>query len=115
MPIAQEVAYFDHAAVAPLPGPTRNAIRAWLNEAAERGDTAWLGWARRIEEVRATAARLINAQPDFGWRVMMWLGALPALLVVFIIRGVEESPVWLERQRHLRDRKAGQIRRAPSG
>jgi len=47
---------------------------------------------------------LVNQQPDFGWRVMLWLGALPALLVIFIIRGVQESPVWLERQRHLRER-----------
>jgi selenocysteine lyase/cysteine desulfurase len=62
MPIAQEVAYFDHAAVAPLPGPTRNAIRAWLDEATELGDTAWARWARRLEQVRATAAKLINAQ-----------------------------------------------------
>ncbi|HYM26291.1 MAG TPA: MFS transporter [Vicinamibacterales bacterium] len=36
-----------------------------------------------------------------GWRVMLWIGALPALIVFFIIRGVPESPVWLERQRHL--------------
>jgi selenocysteine lyase/cysteine desulfurase len=62
MPIAEEVAYFDHAAVAPLPGPTRIAIRAWLDEATERGDTAWIRWARRLEQVRQTAAKLINAQ-----------------------------------------------------
>jgi SHS family lactate transporter-like MFS transporter len=37
-----------------------------------------------------------------GWRAMLWLGALPAVLVFFIIRGVAESPVWLERQRHLK-------------
>jgi len=37
-----------------------------------------------------------------GWRVMLWIGALPALLVFFIIRGVPESPIWLERQRHLK-------------
>jgi selenocysteine lyase/cysteine desulfurase len=62
MPIAQEVAYFDHAAVAPLPGPTRNAIRSWLDEATEQGDMAWIRWARRLEQVRATAAKLINAK-----------------------------------------------------
>ncbi len=64
MPITDSVAYFDHAAVAPLPGPTRNAIQAWLTQAAEQGDTAWLQWARRIEDVRTTAAQLINAQPS---------------------------------------------------
>jgi MFS family permease len=33
---------------------------------------------------------------------MFWLGVLPALLVLWIRKGVAESPVWLERQRHLR-------------
>ena len=63
MPIAGRVAYFDHAAVAPLPGPTRDSIRCWLDQAADQGDPAWGGWSRRIEAVRQTAARLINAEP----------------------------------------------------
>jgi len=46
---------------------------------------------------------LVNANTDLGWRTMMWLGILPAFLVLFIMKGVKESPVWLERQRHLRD------------
>jgi cysteine desulfurase / selenocysteine lyase len=62
MPIASQVAYFDHAAVAPLPAVARKAIENWLAEATEEGDIAWQRWARRIEEVRATAARLINAE-----------------------------------------------------
>jgi len=48
---------------------------------------------------------LVNQRSDFGWRVMFWLGILPALLVLFIIRSVEESPVWLERRRHLDERQ----------
>lgn len=48
---------------------------------------------------------LVNTRPDFGWRVMFFLGVLPALLVFFIMGNVKESPVWLERQRHLRDTK----------
>jgi cysteine desulfurase/selenocysteine lyase len=63
MPIAQQVAYFDHAAVAPLPSPTREAIRKWLDEATEVGDPVWPAWARRLEEVRRGAADLIGAQP----------------------------------------------------
>jgi selenocysteine lyase/cysteine desulfurase len=63
MPIAARVAYFDHAAVAPLPTPTREAIRIWLNQATEEGDPLWPAWARRMEEVRAAAAALIGAQP----------------------------------------------------
>jgi SHS family lactate transporter-like MFS transporter len=37
--------------------------------------------------------------PDLGWRVMFWIGILPALLTLWIRSKVAESPVWLERQR----------------
>jgi SHS family lactate transporter-like MFS transporter len=33
-----------------------------------------------------------------GWRYMFMLGAIPAVLVFFIRRGVEESPAWQEQQ-----------------
>jgi len=46
---------------------------------------------------------LVNHE-NIGWRVMLWIGVLPAFLVFFMIRTVPESPVWLERQRHLRAR-----------
>ena len=42
-------------------------------------------------------------KPDLGWRVMFWIGVLPALLVLWIRSGVAESPVWLARQKHLKD------------
>jgi cysteine desulfurase/selenocysteine lyase len=63
MPIAQHVAYFDHAAVAPLPETTRNAIISWLDQATQEGDVVWSTWAQRLEQVRQTAASLINAVP----------------------------------------------------
>lgn len=44
---------------------------------------------------------LVGAGTDMGWRVMMWVGILPAFLVFFIMKNVQESPVWLDRQRHL--------------
>ena len=62
MPIAARVAYFDHAAVAPLPSLARDSIRRWLDQATDEGDTAWSQWSRRLEEVRRTAATLIGAQ-----------------------------------------------------
>lgn len=43
---------------------------------------------------------LFSGHPELGWRAMFWLGALPALLVLWVRNGVEESPVWLERRRH---------------
>ncbi len=33
-----------------------------------------------------------------GWRYMFVLGAVPAILVFFIRRGIDESPAWQERQ-----------------
>ena len=33
-----------------------------------------------------------------GWRGMFMIGALPALLVIFVRLGVDESPAWLERK-----------------
>ena len=56
---------------------------------------------------------LFSAVPDpftaspastMGWRVMFWIGGVPALLVLWIRTGVQESPVWLERQRYLKTR-----------
>ncbi len=64
MPIADRLVYFDHAAVAPLPAPTRDAIQTWLTQATEQGDVAWPLWSRRVEQVRERAASLIGAQAN---------------------------------------------------
>jgi cysteine desulfurase/selenocysteine lyase len=63
MPVAQKYVYLDHAAVAPLPEPTRVAIRHWLDQATQEGDIVWPEWAARVEETRARAARMIGAKP----------------------------------------------------
>jgi SHS family lactate transporter-like MFS transporter len=44
--------------------------------------------------------------PDLAWRVMFWVGVLPALFTLWIRSRVPESPVWLEQQRRLRDARA---------
>jgi SHS family lactate transporter-like MFS transporter len=41
--------------------------------------------------------------PDLGWRVMFWIAVVPALLTFWIRSRVSESPVWLERQRLLKE------------
>lgn len=46
-----------------------------------------------------------NSHPSLGWRAMFWIGVLPALLVLWIRKGVKESPIWLERQKHLHETK----------
>jgi MFS family permease len=42
---------------------------------------------------------LFNDTPDLAWRVMFWVAIVPALFTLWIRARVEESPVWLERQR----------------
>jgi SHS family lactate transporter-like MFS transporter len=46
-----------------------------------------------------------HSHPNLGWRAMFWIGVIPALLVLWIRSGVSESPVWLERQRHLNEHR----------
>jgi SHS family lactate transporter-like MFS transporter len=48
---------------------------------------------------------LVREQEE-GWRVLLWLGILPSFMVFWIMRYVKESPVWLERQRVLKDTRA---------
>ncbi len=64
MPIAERWAYFDHAAVGPLPGPSRDAILNWVRQAAEQGDTVWPEWQARVEQCRRLGAQLIGAGAD---------------------------------------------------
>jgi MFS family permease len=72
---------------------------AETTEARHRGKAAgvvqsgWaLGWA---------AAALVYwgvyswTPPDIAWRILFWLGIVPALLIVYIRRRVEESPIYL--------------------
>jgi len=64
MPSAGSWACFDHAAVAPLSGPGREAIVAWANDLAENGAANWPRWAERIEKTRRRGAEMIGAEPD---------------------------------------------------
>jgi cysteine desulfurase / selenocysteine lyase len=64
MPAAAEWAYFDHAAVAPIPRPTAEAIAIWAREAAELGGAGWLKWKARREALRERAAQLVGAGAD---------------------------------------------------
>src|SRR6185503_10311542 len=64
MPVTAKWVYFDHAAVAPLPEPSRLAIAAWLQEAAEEGDVPWQHWSGRVERTRLAAAALVGCNAD---------------------------------------------------
>jgi selenocysteine lyase/cysteine desulfurase len=64
MPVTAKWAYLDHAAVAPISQPAATAIGAWLEHAAQEGDTAWPDWSRQVAETRRAAATLIGANED---------------------------------------------------
>ncbi|WP_459557370.1 aminotransferase class V-fold PLP-dependent enzyme [Lacunimicrobium album] len=56
--------YLDHAAVAPLPPATAAAIIDWVRSVEQFGCANWPAWRAKLEDLRGTAARLINASTD---------------------------------------------------
>jgi cysteine desulfurase/selenocysteine lyase len=64
MPVASKYAYFDHAAVAPLPSATAQAIAHYATQASEGGDLDWPHWSAGVARLRSNAARLIGAADD---------------------------------------------------
>ena len=64
MPVSQNLAYFDHAAVGPLSGPAAQTMAQWAQEATEYGDVHWPKWAKRLSEVRSQVAKGLNASND---------------------------------------------------
>ena len=51
---------------------------------------------------------LISDRPEWAWRLMLWAGVGPGLMIFAMMRRVPESPVWLERQRELRAKGVAQ-------
>ncbi len=64
MPVVRKWAYFDHAAVSPLPQLAFDKISKWADEALTDGDAFWTRWSRQYEELRNLASQLINCTPD---------------------------------------------------
>jgi SHS family lactate transporter-like MFS transporter len=46
---------------------------------------------------------LVSGNPEWGWRIMLWSGVLPAFVILAVMTTVKESPVWLEQQRLRRE------------
>lgn len=59
-----KMAYFDHAALAPLPQVTATRIRDFATQACEVGNIHWLEWLREAEAARTEAAKMIGASED---------------------------------------------------
>ena len=63
-PVSQHWAYFNHAAVAPLPRRSGNALRAWVDDQERNGVVNWLDWELKLRTLRENLARLIGAHVD---------------------------------------------------
>ncbi len=61
-PIAERWAYFDHAAVSPVPKRSGNAFRAWADEQEANGTVHWPDRRQELEVIRGRIARLLNAE-----------------------------------------------------
>lgn len=63
-PVARTWAYFDHAAVSPLPACAADRLRAWVDHQERNGVVDWPDWERRLDELRADLAGLIAASVE---------------------------------------------------
>lgn len=64
MPVVTDYAYFDHAAVSPVPTTSANAMQRWVGEVHSAGNIHWPRWHSEIEATRRACATLICAQAD---------------------------------------------------
>jgi cysteine desulfurase/selenocysteine lyase len=64
MPVVEKWAYFDHAGVAPLPGPTADVLIEFARDNAADGVANWNRWRTTVETARGLGAKLIGADPD---------------------------------------------------
>jgi SHS family lactate transporter-like MFS transporter len=46
---------------------------------------------------------LIDQRPGWAWRIMLWAGVIPGILIFLAMQRVPESPVWLEKARGIRE------------
>ncbi|GIW82047.1 MAG: cysteine desulfurase [Gemmatales bacterium] len=63
-PVTGKWAFFDHAAVAPISGPARQAMIEWADDLAQNGDVNERRWLARIEEVRRLFGQLLHTEPQ---------------------------------------------------
>jgi cysteine desulfurase / selenocysteine lyase len=63
-PVTRQWAYFDHAAVSPLPRRSGEVMRDWIREQESHGVVHWPQWEHKLEGIRRDCARLIHARPD---------------------------------------------------
>ncbi|MFO0906955.1 MAG: aminotransferase class V-fold PLP-dependent enzyme [Isosphaeraceae bacterium] len=62
--VAERWAYFDHAAVSPLPHSSAEVLHRWTEDQERNGVVNWLEWDSGTRTHRANLARLVHAHPD---------------------------------------------------
>jgi len=63
-PLTERVVYLNHAAVAPPPTPTVEAVAAQLKDVAENGSINYRRWVAVRESARRMVALMLNARPE---------------------------------------------------
>jgi selenocysteine lyase/cysteine desulfurase len=63
-PVIKNLAYFDHAAVAPVHLRTREALNDYIQDLLLYGDRNYAGWHQKSEEIRKGMAEFIGATSD---------------------------------------------------
>lgn len=63
-PVSRNWAYFDHAAVAPLPRRAGDRMREWVAEQEANGVVNWPNWERKLRELKRGLAEMIGASAD---------------------------------------------------
>jgi len=83
-PVRRNLAYWNHAAVAPLPRRVADAITAHTENVRDRGAADWRAWYGAIDQARGKAARLIGARaseiaflPSTSWALNSVAQAFP--------------------------------------
>ncbi len=63
-PITQRAIYLNHAAVAPPPAPTVEAVARQLEDVSENGSLHYRNWLRERQETRELLAAMLGARPE---------------------------------------------------
>ncbi|HEX7153649.1 MAG TPA: aminotransferase class V-fold PLP-dependent enzyme [Thermoanaerobaculia bacterium] len=63
-PVTKQLIYFNHAAVGPLSARAHNAMARHAADQRDYGALHWREWYAEIDALRASAARLIGAEPS---------------------------------------------------
>lgn len=64
MAASAAMAYFDHAALSPIPQVTAERMQAFVAQTAAVGNIGWLEWMKELQQTRATAAAMLGATAD---------------------------------------------------